>query len=140
MNYASHAKELGKPLPLEPVIFSKGPNAITGSGSPIIIPKGERENPKNTGAGNMQAWPGRGQFLLITREKEISRDLTHLRVLDSEEPKVDFEGELAVIIGPRPCRDVSVRLPPFSLSFSRPLSCILLKRSPFWKSKSSVQP
>jgi len=64
MNYASHASELGKPVPSKPIIFAKGLNTMIGTGEDIVLP--------------------------------------------SEEVKVDYEGELACILGPKPCKDVSV--------------------------------
>jgi len=63
MNYRSHAVELGKDVPIKPVVFSKGPNTICGPGDPILLPKSES--------------------------------------------KVDYEGELAVVIGPKPCKNAS---------------------------------
>ena len=62
LNYASHAKELGKCVPEKPIVFAKGPNTLTSTESPIIIP--------------------------------------------TLEQCCDYEGELAVIIGPNPCRGV----------------------------------
>ena len=40
LNYRDHAKEMGKPLPAEPLIFLKPPSAMIGPGSPIAIPPG----------------------------------------------------------------------------------------------------
>lgn len=40
LNYASHAKESGMPIPKEPVLFFKSTTSITGPNDPIIIPKG----------------------------------------------------------------------------------------------------
>ena len=37
-NYRQHAKEVGKPVPEEPLLFLKPPSALNGSGSPIRIP------------------------------------------------------------------------------------------------------
>lgn len=39
LNYASHAKESGMQVPLEPVLFFKAPSAVTGPNDNIIIPK-----------------------------------------------------------------------------------------------------
>jgi 2-keto-4-pentenoate hydratase/2-oxohepta-3-ene-1,7-dioic acid hydratase in catechol pathway len=58
VNYADHAKEFGKALPPEPLIFLKAPSAVIGHGQAIRLP-----GP-------------------VTR-------------------RVDFEGELAVVIGRR---------------------------------------
>ena len=63
LNYATHAREMGKPNPEQPIVFGKSPNTLIASGEPIILPP--------------------------------------------EEPSVDYEGELAVIIGPEPCRSVT---------------------------------
>ena len=40
LNYRDHAKEMGKALPSEPLIFLKPPSAMIGPGSPIVIPPG----------------------------------------------------------------------------------------------------
>lgn len=37
-NYADHAKELGNPLPMEPLLFLKPPSALIGDGEAIILP------------------------------------------------------------------------------------------------------
>ena len=37
-NYADHAKERGKPVPKEPLLFLKPPSAVVGPGEPIRIP------------------------------------------------------------------------------------------------------
>lgn len=39
LNYADHAVETGKPLPTEPVVFSKFPTAISGHQATIELPK-----------------------------------------------------------------------------------------------------
>jgi 2-keto-4-pentenoate hydratase/2-oxohepta-3-ene-1,7-dioic acid hydratase in catechol pathway len=56
-NYLDHARELGKPVPAQPMIFIKPSTAVIGPGEPILLP------------------PGVG--------------------------RVDYEGELAVVIGRR---------------------------------------
>ncbi len=38
-NYAEHAKELGNPMPKEPLIFLKPPSAVIGNGDAIVLPK-----------------------------------------------------------------------------------------------------
>ena len=38
-NYADHAKEMGKPLPKEPLLFLKPPSAVVGPGDPILCPR-----------------------------------------------------------------------------------------------------
>ena len=40
LNYRDHAKEMGKALPSEPLIFLKPPSAMIGPGAPIVIPPG----------------------------------------------------------------------------------------------------
>ena len=40
LNYRDHAKERGKPLPSEPLIFLKLPSAVAASGEPIFLPAG----------------------------------------------------------------------------------------------------
>jgi 2-keto-4-pentenoate hydratase/2-oxohepta-3-ene-1,7-dioic acid hydratase in catechol pathway len=40
LNYKDHAKETGKPLPAEPLIFIKPRTAVIGPGEPIRIPPG----------------------------------------------------------------------------------------------------
>ncbi len=37
-NYADHAKELGNPVPAEPLIFLKPPSALIATGDPIVYP------------------------------------------------------------------------------------------------------
>jgi 2-keto-4-pentenoate hydratase/2-oxohepta-3-ene-1,7-dioic acid hydratase in catechol pathway len=38
-NYPEHAKELGNPVPAEPIIFLKPPSALIASGDAIVYPK-----------------------------------------------------------------------------------------------------
>ena len=38
LNYRDHAAEVGKPLPIEPLIFLKPPTAVVGPGAPIEAP------------------------------------------------------------------------------------------------------
>lgn len=40
LNYRDHAREMGKPLPAEPLIFLKPPSAVIGPGASIVIPPG----------------------------------------------------------------------------------------------------
>lgn len=37
-NYAAHARELGHPVPEQPVVFLKPPSALVGPGEPIVLP------------------------------------------------------------------------------------------------------
>ena len=39
LNYRDHAREMGKPLPDEPVLFLKPASALAGPGQPIVYPK-----------------------------------------------------------------------------------------------------
>jgi 2-keto-4-pentenoate hydratase/2-oxohepta-3-ene-1,7-dioic acid hydratase in catechol pathway len=39
LNYADHAREGGKAIPTEPVLFAKYPNTLIGPGDPIRLPK-----------------------------------------------------------------------------------------------------
>ncbi len=39
LNYKDHAAESGVPIPKEPVLFSKFPTALIGSGENIVLPK-----------------------------------------------------------------------------------------------------
>lgn len=43
LNYADHAKEVGKPLPEEPLIFMKATSAISGAFDPIPLPRGSEK-------------------------------------------------------------------------------------------------
>jgi 2-keto-4-pentenoate hydratase/2-oxohepta-3-ene-1,7-dioic acid hydratase in catechol pathway len=43
LNYADHARETGKDLPSEPVIFNKFVTAVSSSGEPIVLPKVTRK-------------------------------------------------------------------------------------------------
>jgi 2-keto-4-pentenoate hydratase/2-oxohepta-3-ene-1,7-dioic acid hydratase in catechol pathway len=43
LNYRDHAAESGVPVPAEPVLFSKYPTALTGHGSPIVLPEVSQE-------------------------------------------------------------------------------------------------
>ena len=40
LNYRDHAREMGKPLPNEPLIFLKPPTAVIGPGAAIAVPAG----------------------------------------------------------------------------------------------------
>jgi 2,4-didehydro-3-deoxy-L-rhamnonate hydrolase len=60
LNYRDHAKETGKAVPTEPVLFSKYANAVVGPGADVVVPP--------------------------------------------EAEKVDYEAELAVVIGRRASR------------------------------------
>ncbi|MBU8896149.1 2-hydroxyhepta-2,4-diene-1,7-dioate isomerase [Corallococcus sp. H22C18031201] len=42
-NYRKHAEEMGKPIPSEPLIFTKPSTALNGHGSPIRIPRASQE-------------------------------------------------------------------------------------------------
>lgn len=37
-NYAAHARELGNPVPEEPLLFLKAPSSVVGPRSPIVLP------------------------------------------------------------------------------------------------------
>ncbi len=43
LNYADHARETGKDLPSEPLIFNKFPTTISTAGRPIVLPKLSQE-------------------------------------------------------------------------------------------------
>jgi 2-keto-4-pentenoate hydratase/2-oxohepta-3-ene-1,7-dioic acid hydratase in catechol pathway len=43
LNYADHARETGKELPSEPVIFNKFVTAVSAHGDPIVLPKVSRK-------------------------------------------------------------------------------------------------
>lgn len=62
LNYESHAQEVGKKVPEEPLLFLKPPSSVIGNGQTIVLP--------------------------------------------SQSSRVDYEGELAVVIGQN-CRRVS---------------------------------
>jgi 2-keto-4-pentenoate hydratase/2-oxohepta-3-ene-1,7-dioic acid hydratase in catechol pathway len=38
-NYVDHAKELGNPVPAEPIVFMKPPSSLNGPGGPVVYPK-----------------------------------------------------------------------------------------------------
>ncbi|MBJ6134381.1 fumarylacetoacetate hydrolase family protein [Ochrobactrum sp. Q0168] len=40
LNYVDHAKEGGREIPTEPLLFLKAPSSITGPNDPIVIPRG----------------------------------------------------------------------------------------------------
>jgi len=40
LNYADHAAETNAPIPAEPIIFSKAPNALSGPTDDVMLPKG----------------------------------------------------------------------------------------------------
>lgn len=42
-NYRKHAAEMGKPVPTEPLIFTKPSTALNGNGSPIVLPPASEE-------------------------------------------------------------------------------------------------
>lgn len=37
-NYAAHARELGNPVPTEPVLFLKAPSSVVGPRAPVVLP------------------------------------------------------------------------------------------------------
>ena len=43
LNYSDHTAETGNPIPKEPPIFAKWPNAIIDPGEPILRPRGSRQ-------------------------------------------------------------------------------------------------
>ena len=62
-NYKDHAKEWGRPVPEEPMLFLKPPSAVIGAGQAIVLPE--------------------------------------------QSSRVDYEAELAIVLG-RTCRDVEL--------------------------------
>ena len=42
-NYAEHAAETGKPLPDEPLLFTKAVTALSGPNDPVVLPRGSRK-------------------------------------------------------------------------------------------------
>src|SRR5437867_742693 len=40
LNFRDHARERGKPLPPEPLLFLKPPSAVSSHGAPILLPRG----------------------------------------------------------------------------------------------------
>jgi len=42
-NYAEHAAETGKPLPDEPLLFTKAVTALSGPDDPVVLPRGSRK-------------------------------------------------------------------------------------------------
>lgn len=42
-NYAEHARELGNPLPGEPLLFLKAPSSVVGPRTPIVLPPESRQ-------------------------------------------------------------------------------------------------
>lgn len=40
LNYSDHARETGKPIPTEPILFMKATGAVCGPHDPILIPRG----------------------------------------------------------------------------------------------------
>lgn len=40
LNYRSHADEMGRPYPEQPVVFSKAPSSVTGHLEPVVLPPG----------------------------------------------------------------------------------------------------
>jgi len=41
-NYDAHAREMGNPVPAQPLIFLKPPSALVGPGEPIVLPRVSR--------------------------------------------------------------------------------------------------
>lgn len=39
LNYSDHAREIGNPIPTEPIVFMKATSAINGPNDPIVIPR-----------------------------------------------------------------------------------------------------
>ncbi len=42
-NYAEHAAETGKPMPDEPLLFTKAITALSGPNDPVVLPRGSRK-------------------------------------------------------------------------------------------------
>lgn len=40
LNYSDHAKETGKPIPTEPILFMKAPTSLSGPDDDIVLPRG----------------------------------------------------------------------------------------------------
>lgn len=74
-NYKAHADEQGAAVPDRPMLFTKNPAAACLIGEPIRIPP-------------------------VCTDKALTGADTH-----GEREQVDFEGELAIVIG-KPCRDL----------------------------------
>jgi 2-keto-4-pentenoate hydratase/2-oxohepta-3-ene-1,7-dioic acid hydratase in catechol pathway len=43
LNYGEHARETGKPIPGEPIVFLKAPNTVVGPHDDILIPRGSTQ-------------------------------------------------------------------------------------------------
>lgn len=73
-NYRNHAREMGKPIPSEPILFLKPPSALLDPGRPIVRPAGYE--------------------------------------------RVDYEGELAVVVGKRLSRQPPSRIADYILGYT----------------------
>src|SRR5262249_37919123 len=43
LNYTDHAEETGKPIPEEPILFTKATTSISGPNDDIVLPKGAQK-------------------------------------------------------------------------------------------------
>ncbi len=84
LNYRDHAREMGKALPSEPLIFLKPPSAVIGPGSSIVIPPGAGRVDYEAEVGivigrtarNVQAAEARDYVLGLTCVNDVTdRDL-----------------------------------------------------------------
>ena len=81
-NYVEHAKELGNPMPTEPLFFLKAPSALSGPRAPIVLPPESEQ---------------------VEFEGEIAVVLRHrLRRADAEDART-------AILGVMPACDVTAR-------------------------------
>ncbi len=58
LNYSDHAKEVGLPIPEEPIVFSKWTNCICGPNDEVIKPKGSTKMDWEVELGIVIGTPG----------------------------------------------------------------------------------
>jgi len=76
-NYLAHAREMGSPVPQEPLLFFKPPSALIPSGAPIVLP---RVSTQVEHEGEIAVLLGRR--LRLASEEEAREAITHVLALN----------------------------------------------------------
>lgn len=76
-NYVSHAREMGNPLPKEPLLFLKPPSSLVAPGAPIVLPRVSHQVEHE---GEIAVLVGRR--LRLASEDEAREAITHVLALN----------------------------------------------------------
>lgn len=76
-NYVSHAREMGNPLPNEPLLFLKPPSSLLAPGAPIVLPRVSHQV-EHEGEIAVQV----GRRLRLASEDEARDAITHVLALN----------------------------------------------------------